>query len=509
MHNSAMKLLRTSVSVFVLAVSNLVLSQSTFIVQFDSVQAGHDASGRSVMETDTGLLVFAWQMSNDGTAKMRSAVYQLGADGTFQERYEIGSGEPLASYFGLFDPVTRLVEGGFASMIVRSNGYGYTMDLARFDEAGDQVSNSVVASAPPEDSVVMASRQLRLASDGGFVFCGFIDPPDAYARALLVKVDSTGAIEWQRTYDAPGQSYEAISVAQYPDGGYVLAGYRLPGNLVNQGWVIRTDSLGNELWRKFYGNRGGGWVAVRIAEDGGIITCSDYRDPAWPLEWQQNLLIKWNANGGIVWQTRANYYWITNTYDMELLPDQSIIGVGSYGTLIGLTKYSAEGDSVWTRLLQVFDTQTIHQAYDVERASDGGFLLTGEASQSSVDPHPGLQTIFVIKTDSLGCVIPGCQNAGVQEYVMDLQDLLRVSPNPASDVVSVSLQLPEAGEVEGRASVQLLDASGRLALQQTVDQTFNQLRATLDVSALPAGTYYLHLRDGKRWLAGSKVVVQQ
>jgi hypothetical protein len=31
---------------------------------------------------------------------------------------------------------------------------------------------------------------------------------------------------------------------------------------------------------------------------------------------------------------------------------------------------------------------------------------------------------------------------------------------------------------------------------------------TLDVSALPPGIYSLHLRDAKRWLAGSTVIVQ-
>jgi len=30
----------------------------------------------------------------------------------------------------------------------------------------------------------------------------------------------------------------------------------------------------------------------------------------------------------------------------------------------------------------------------------------------------------------------------------------------------------------------------------------------VDVSALPAGLYYLHLRDARRWLAGSKLVIQ-
>ncbi|MBX7130587.1 MAG: T9SS type A sorting domain-containing protein, partial [Flavobacteriales bacterium] len=138
-----------------------------------------------------------------------------------------------------------------------------------------------------------------------------------------------------------------------------------------------------------------------------------------------------------------------------------------------------------------------------------GFLLTGQVTQMSAgNPHPGQETIFVIKTDSLGCVVPGCQNVGVQEFTIDLQEHLVVSPNPANDQVNVLLTLPETGEVEGQASVLLLDASGRTVLEQPVQRNLNQLRTTVDVSTLPAGMYYLHLRDAKRWLAGSKVVVE-
>ena len=124
------------------------------------------------------------------------------------------------------------------------------------------------------------------------------------------------------------------------------------------------------------------------------------------------------------------------------------------------------------------------------------------------DASSGVEVIWLLKVDSLGCAVPGCQNVGVQEYLMDLQNLLRVSPNPARVVVSIALDLPEGGEVQGQVQVQLLDAGGRLVLEHAVEQNLNQLCANMDVSALPAGTYYLHLRDARRWLAGSKLVVQ-
>ena len=482
--------------------------QNTFISQMDAVQAGRDAYGNSVMETDSGYLVFGLQVSADGTGRTRCMVYQLNGLGEHISHYEIGTGEPHHSSYGAFDPVTRKSGGGYAAAIHHHGGYDGFVDLVTFDEAGDTLSSVHAIVCEPSDSVLLGTRQLRQTADGGFVFCGFHDETDSYPKALLVKLDSTGTVQWQQTYDATGQSHEAISVAPYVDGGYVLAGYRLPQGLNGLGFLIRTDSVGNELWRRYFGDRSGGWCPVRVCGDGGIVVLSSYAETGWPFGWYQQLLVKYDGDGGLVWQTRCNYYANVTAFDMEVLPDQSIIGVGTYSMVIGLTKYTASGDSAWCRLLHVFDNLDLHETYDVELTSDGGFLLTGQASQGIGDPHPGQETIFVIKTDSLGCVIPGCQNVGVQEYAIDLQEHLAVSPNPASEQVNVVLALPETGELEGSALVLLQDASGRTVLEQPVLRNLNQLRATVDVSALPAGLYYLHLRDQKRWLAGSKVIVE-
>ena len=490
-----------------MAGSTFAPCQNTFVVHMDAVQQGYGGSGRSVVEVPGGYLVFGHQNSNDGTGRNRCTIYQLDGVGNYLSRLELGANDDYHSNFGFFDPVCS-VDSEFVGLVQRFDLFASIVQFQRFSALGEEEQVHQVLYLDPADSVVVGTRQFRASMDGGYVFCGFVDPPDAYARAWLVKVDSVGTIQWQKEYGHPDQAYEAISVAQYPDGGYVLAGYRLPANLTNLGWVIRTDSAGNELWRRFFGNDGGGWGAVRIAADGSIVTYSDYGEEDWPWGWRQNLLTKWSADGDLVWQTRANYSSPVTAYDLEVVPDQSIIGVGTIGQRIALTKYSAEGDSLWCRVLKVFDHAGGHRAYDVERASDGGFLLTGEATQVGGDPTPGLETIFVIKTDSFGCVVPGCQNVGVEEYVMDLQEHLRISPNPTSDLVNVLLELPEGGELLGQTQVQLLDASGSMVLVEKVQQNFNQLRATLDVSALPAGTYYLHLRDGKRWLAGGKVVVQ-
>ncbi|MCB9165075.1 MAG: T9SS type A sorting domain-containing protein [Flavobacteriales bacterium] len=71
----------------------------------------------------------------------------------------------------------------------------------------------------------------------------------------------------------------------------------------------------------------------------------------------------------------------------------------------------------------------------------------------------------------------------------------------------MSLALPEGYRLEGSAQALLLDAQGKEVLREQVPTNTSELRGQLDVSGLPSGLYYLHLRDAAKWLAGGKVVV--
>ena len=484
--------------------------QSTFIVEFDSVQNGFGGTGRSIFETEEGFLLFTDTRSDDGLLEGRCGTYLLDTQGEFMSRQIYENGQSYGCAFGFFDPVAPLDTGGFIGAFSRFHADPWLREIALgwFNEVGERVDSLTVLSYPVEDSVWLGSRQVRQTTDHGFIIGGFRDPRDTLAKALLLKTDSAGSVEWMRTYGSDNDIHEVLGVAEYVNHGFVAVGQHTSPS--NASFLLRTDSLGNQLWRRQFGGDADVAGAVRVAADSNIITWSEYREQDWEDYFQQLMLTKWNANGDIIWQKRSHYQVSAVGGDFEVLPDGSLIASGRQGAFGALMKFTAEGDSLWTRYLEVFefDNGADHGVYDVEPTSDGGFVLTGYAFQGWLDPHPNAQTIWVIKTDSLGCVVPGCQNVGVQEYVLDLQSLLRVSPNPASDLVNIAMDLPEGGEVQGQAQVQLLDAGGRLVLERGVQQNLNQLRATLDVSALPAGTYYLHLRDARRWLAGSKLVVE-
>jgi hypothetical protein len=194
--------------------------------------------------------------------------------------------------------------------------------------------------------------------------------------------------------------------------------------------------------------------------------------------------------------------------------DGSFIICGSLrNTALGLAdkgmlyKFDEQGNTIWSRFYSHYSGLPPgypQQFKDVKQTSDGGFILTG-VTEGIAPPNP--QRLWLLKLDSVGCLVPGCNTVGVEEFETQLQSALQLSPNPASERVQVSLALPEGYRLQGEVQTMLVDAQGKEVKRRTIGVSGAQLRTDLEVSGLPSGLFYVHLRDDVKWLAGGKVVV--
>jgi len=157
-----------------------------------------------------------------------------------------------------------------------SNCYGfYDFWILKIDNTGQKVWDLVIGSSTQDWSTIIINT-----SDGGSLTGGWTGQPfypggnitclpyGIFTDMLLVKIDSTGNIEWQQCYG--GSNDEGISDIISVENGYMLlcmtnsgdgdvadAGYHL--GYVNSGtqtfdmWVINVDFQGNYLWSKCYG----------------------------------------------------------------------------------------------------------------------------------------------------------------------------------------------------------------------------------------------------------------
>ena len=151
-------------------------------------------------------------------------------------------------------------------------------------------------------------------SDGGYAVAGIASSPALSAAAnqsvsyfWLVKIDSSGDIQWSNIYPQAGNDAGAYSVVQTSDGGYALMGTSILSNGTDQEvWLLKTDSNGNLQWNKTvdtgYTNN---FVISLLQTKGGdyVLAGSGSSGTTGNTGW----LIETDSNGNLLWkQTYEN-----------------------------------------------------------------------------------------------------------------------------------------------------------------------------------------------------------
>src|SRR5256885_1365058 len=170
-------------------------------------------------------------------------VFKLDPTGTlvWQHDYSIGT-DSYAETLGLTSD-GGFILGGLVSISTAAS-YSSSVLLLKLDSTGSpQFAKTYAPSGSISDLAITGAQQ---TSDGGYAFSGYYFQNTVYdERAWLVKTDSTGKVQWDRTYGADVQdsSRKFYSFQQTSDCGFIAAGST---NQVNGGdqslWLVKTES---------------------------------------------------------------------------------------------------------------------------------------------------------------------------------------------------------------------------------------------------------------------------
>ena len=150
------------------------------------------------------------------------------------------SGDDVAYSINKLDNNSFIISGQIK--ITDTNGW-----LIKIDSQGDTLWTKFFGGTTFNDKFLFS----RETEDNGYIITGVFYSGANSFDLWLLKTDSLGNVEWEKTYDYANEPDYGYSVQQTSDGGYIIAGGASPPDIEQRGWIIRTDSIGEIIWTKF------------------------------------------------------------------------------------------------------------------------------------------------------------------------------------------------------------------------------------------------------------------
>ncbi len=323
-------------------------------------------------------------------------------------------------------------------------------------------------------------------TDGGYIAVGVYLAVGQREDGWLVKTDSSGIVQWQKRYSTTLGTLETlISVDQTLDGGYILGGAEQefpnqPSRNMDP-ILIKVDSLGNQQWRQRYDtpfDDAGAYVIQTydsnyIFASGVSVSGSSNSTRGRPA------LYKVDQNGNLLWtKTYGNVGFSAALISVKQLDDSSLIAAGRTGVLGPnccridgvLVHANQNGDSIFVETYERFPGMITNWNFlwDVIPLDNGGFMACGEYINTS---SPVVQDAWVIRVDSMGCIITNCAVSlnDVRSEALEEQDL-NVYPNPTNGLInletSLALDRIEVFDMQGKLLQSLVGGTTQFELPE-------------------------------------------
>jgi hypothetical protein len=378
---------------------------------------------------------------------------------------------------------------------------------------------------------------LQQTSDGGYILGGWSESGISGEKTeasrggidyWIVKVDSVGNKEWDRTYG--GDGWDRLSSIQLTnDGGYILGGWSESGisgdkSQASRGnidfWIVRLDSTGNKKWdRTFGGEAEDRLYSLQQTTDGGYILGGGSDS---------------GISGDKSEASRGDWdYWVVKLYGepctpptpaITLIPSSDVYTGGDPATLyLGYGPQSVRlvasgGESyTWSPATDLSSTATAETVFTPTAAGTYTFTVT---AYSGVCPATASVTIKVVDArcgtrgkvrvchnGRILCLAPSAVKAHLRHHkndrlgicgeAPDSEDMLtitiplKVFPNPFGGWANVEFSLPVAGDYR----LELYSANGKMlgVVAQGQGKEGQLVRLELKGEQLREGIYYLKL----------------
>ena len=428
---------------------------------------------------------------------------------------------------------SRDIHPGFQNSLIKSTDGSYILTGYRLPESyilkldtNFNIQDSVFFKAYGEWTGALSMTE---ASNGDFLVTGSTYQPDSVTQQprkgfLAARFDADLNPKWIKRFHTPSVNgkvveQQAHNVMEDSKGNIWLGGYRL-AQLQDNGsdaLVIALDSVGNKILEKVLGNPAlsEGIATVVEAPDSNYFIATIIGDNLVdlgnnPQSRCKLRVLEMDIGGTILWDKAygsplaLNYIsncektkdgYLSSGYYLDW--DRDFTQRDAFYRSFSF-KTNFNGDSIWYR---EYIAGSIHsdwnRLFDLSVTPDGGFVAGGHFS-SDVSPLTGQagSHVWIIKADSLGCVVPRCQYVSLPES--EPKTSINLYPNPTHG--SFYLQ-----GLQGKTlSLRVYDASGREVLYR---ESISEGEA-IHLKNQSAGLYHIQLLQNGYEVYQQRIILQ-
>lgn len=289
-------------------------------------------------------------------------------------------------------------DGGFL-LVGSTDSYGagdYDAYIVKTDEMGVMKWN-ITYGGKYFDQI----SDIIQCNDGSYMLLGSTESFDASGTDFwVVKMNSTGIIEWNKTYHNIADEYGA-KLLQTSDEGFVLVG-TADTWVSNQGWVVKIYENGSTDWSQTYGGLGSERIRAIIIDPEGNFVIAGEKE-SYPSGVEDYWLFRINSTTGtVLWERTYNLSIhdsandLLQTVDGGFLIGGEIYNSATYDRNMWVVKTDENGTEEWNH--------TYGHEYDdsvevLVQTDDSGYALAGYTF--SVNEGGGVD-IWLVKIDSNG-----------------------------------------------------------------------------------------------------------
>jgi hypothetical protein len=248
--------------------------------------------------------------------------------------------------------------------------------------------------------------------DGGYLIAGYGDLDREGIRSKdgrIIRIDESGTLIWERYYGGTGED-KLLAIIPADNRNFIATGFTAERGGAKQGWVVKLNPQGEQIWDSSFGGEGDGIVNSIIKSSSGGYVCAGASaatgkgmdayivrlDDSGAVEWQRRSGGACDDVGNAIVEAEAGYYVIAgytrplgakdmDSWVFKIRDDGEQVTVGENGEEWNYTYRKDDNDSISS----------------IIKDKDGGYVLAGFSTSLS----NGFRDSRILKIDAAGALV--------------------------------------------------------------------------------------------------------